>query len=75
MYILARHFGCRAQDPTLDIWSYFVKKKKEKKKHFTSSFEISITTGYQGLSGVTEGYQYALHFPWFKIPCEERGKR
>ena len=21
---LARHFGCRAQDPTLDIWSNFV---------------------------------------------------
>ena len=52
--MLARHFGCRAQDPTLDIWSNFV--KKERKKHFTSSFEISITTGYQGLSGVTTGY-------------------
>ena len=21
------------------------------------------------------GLDYALHFPWFKIPCEERGKR
>ena len=27
--ILARHFGCRAQDPTLDIWSNFVKRKRK----------------------------------------------
>ena len=25
--ILGRHFGCRPLDPTLDIWSNFVKKK------------------------------------------------
>ena len=30
---LGRHFGCRPLDPTLDIWSNFVKKEK---KHFTS---------------------------------------
>ena len=25
--LLGRHFGCRPLDPTLDIWSNFVKKK------------------------------------------------
>ena len=30
--LLGRHFGCRPLDPTLDIWSNFVKKKKEKRK-------------------------------------------
>ena len=29
--ILGRHFGCRPLDPTLDIWSDNVKKKKKKK--------------------------------------------
>ena len=29
---LGRHFGCRPLDPTLDIWSNFVKKKKKKKR-------------------------------------------
>ena len=28
--LLGRHFGCRPLDPTLDIWSNFVKKKKRK---------------------------------------------
>ena len=33
--ILGRHFGCRPLDPTLDICSNFVKKKrKEKEKAF-----------------------------------------
>ena len=31
---LGRHFGCRPQDPTLDVWSNFVKKRKEKRKAF-----------------------------------------
>ena len=26
---LGRHFGCRPLDPTLDIWSNFVKKEKK----------------------------------------------
>ena len=32
--LLGRHFGCRPLDPTLDIWSNFVKKKKEKKAFY-----------------------------------------
>ena len=38
---LGRHFGCRPLDPTLDIWSNFVKKEKEK-KHFTSFLKQTI---------------------------------
>ena len=39
--ILDRHRAWRSLDPTLDIWSNFVKKEKKKKeKHFTSSFAI-----------------------------------
>ena len=34
-YILGPHFGYRPLDPTLDIWSNFVKKEK---KNFTSFF-------------------------------------
>ena len=37
--ILGRHPACRPQDPTLDISSDFVKKKKE--KHFTSYFSFA----------------------------------
>ena len=44
-------FRCRALDSTLDVCPIF------REKRLVSSFEISITTGYQGLSGVTEGYQ------------------
>ena len=29
-FLLGWHFGCRPLDPTLDIWSNFVKRKKEK---------------------------------------------
>ena len=39
---LGRHFGCRPLDPTLDIWSNFVKKKKKKEKHFTSFLKQTI---------------------------------
>ena len=52
-------FRCRAQDSTLDVCSIFREKKRlvSSFERLVSSFEISITTGYQGLSGVTEGYQ------------------
>ena len=33
---LGRHFGCRPLDPTLDIWSNFVKKKSIKRPLFLS---------------------------------------
>ena len=46
---LGRHFGCRPLDPTLDIWSNFVKRKK-KKKHFTS---LQCRKGSQGFPKVT----------------------
>ena len=39
-YFLDRHHAWRSLDPTPDIWSNFVKKKKKKRKHFTSSFAI-----------------------------------
>ena len=44
---LGRHFGCRPLDPTLDIWSNFV-------KHFTS---LQCLKGSQGFPRVTKGYQ------------------
>ena len=44
---LGRHFGCRPLDPTLDIWSNFV-------KHFTS---LQCCKSSQGLPRVTKGYQ------------------
>ena len=50
---LGRHFGCRPLDPTLDIWSNFVKKRKKKKKHFTS---LQCLKGSQGFPKVTNGY-------------------
>ena len=31
---LDRHHAWRSQDPTLDIWSNFMKKKKKKRKAF-----------------------------------------
>ena len=36
---LGRHFGCRPLDPTLDIWSNFVK-KKEKALNVHFSFHL-----------------------------------
>ena len=43
---LDRHLGWRSQDPTLDIWSNFVKKKKRKafyqrRSHKDDSFSKS----------------------------------
>ena len=53
--MLGRHFGCRPLDPTLDIWSNFMKREK---KHFTSFFENqNCCKGFQGLPRVTKGYQ------------------
>ena len=52
---LDRHLGWRSLDPTLDISSDFVKKKKE--KHSASFFLLLHlfnlkTTGYHGLQKV-----------------------
>ena len=58
--ILGRHFGCRPLDPTLDIWSNFVKRKKEKRKHFTS---LQCRKGSQGLLMVTKSYQSYQSLP------------
>ena len=48
--ILGRHFGCRPLDPTLDIWSNFVKKEKKKKKAFY------LHAMSQGFPRVLKGY-------------------
>ena len=58
---LGRHFGCRPLDPTRDIWSNFVKKKKEKRKKAFYLLAMSqefprVTKGYQRLPMVTRGY-------------------
>ena len=39
---LGRHFGCRPLDPTLDIWSNFVKKRK----HFPSFCKTRVPKVY-----------------------------
>ena len=60
--ILDRHHAWRSLDPTLDIWSNFVKKSiKRPLFPFTSSVALvamsqgfpRVTTGYQGLRKVT----------------------
>ena len=54
---LGRHFGCRPLDPTLDIWSKFVKKEKEKRKHFTSlQFENHKCCISGNVTRVSKGY-------------------
>ena len=55
--ILGRHFGCRPLDPTLDIWSNFVKKEKKKRKHFTSlQFENHKCCVSGNVTRVSKGY-------------------
>ena len=68
---LDRHHAWRSLDPTLDIWSNFVKKEKSIKClffPFTSSVALvamsqgfpKVTTGYQRLPHVTKGYHRLL---------------
>ena len=60
--VLGRHFGCRPLDPTLDIWSNFVKKRKrKKKKSILPPYNLKITnvalvTMSQGFPRVTKSY-------------------
>ena len=49
---LGRHFGCRPLDPTLDIWSNFVKKEKKKKRK--KAFYLLAMS--QGFPRVPKGY-------------------
>ena len=60
-HFLGRHFGCRPLDPTLDIWSNFVKKKKRKKKSILPPYNLKITNVAlvampQGFPRVPKGY-------------------
>ena len=60
-HFLGRHFRCQPLDPTLDIWSNFVKKKE---KHFTSFFKannlkikkVALVAMLQGFPRVTKSY-------------------
>ena len=59
VFLLGRHFGCRPQDPTLDISPNFVKKKR-KKKHLPPLLRfqlLRVNRVYQWLLRVTKGYQ------------------
>merc|ERR1712016_383262 len=54
---LVRHFGCRTQDPTLDISPNFVKRKKSILPPLLRFQLPRVTRVYQGLPGVTRGYR------------------
>ena len=53
---LGRHFGRRPLDPTLDIWSNFVKKESILPP-FLKQRLPGVTKGYQGSPRFTKGYQ------------------
>ena len=75
---LDRHHAWRSLDPTLDIWSNFVKKEKSIKClffPFTSSVALvamsqgfpKVTTGYQRLPHVTKGYYFNRFPKWISL--------